>query len=105
MISYQVEKVSSGIGSGSGGSDNCGSQLGADKAIALNSNYTEEIVTVTTAQGTYKTHKLVLTVGAWAPSVYGTALPFELVVERRVLFWFEPIEVAGENYQVRNTSS
>lgn len=46
-------------------------------------------VEVTTTAGTYRAGRLVLTVGAWAGSVFRElALPF--VVQRNVLYWFDP---------------
>lgn len=44
-------------------------------------------VTVTTAAGTYRADKLVVTAGAWAPTVLAD-LELPLVVERQVLYWF-----------------
>lgn len=55
---------------------------------------------VTTSCGIYMTRKLVLTVGAWAPELFNSVLPFDLFLERRVLFWFEPLEVEGEDFTV-----
>jgi sarcosine oxidase len=46
-------------------------------------------VEVTTSAGTYRAARLVLTVGAWAGKVFRElALPF--VVQRNVLYWFDP---------------
>ncbi len=46
-------------------------------------------VTVKTDRGTYSAAQLVITPGAWAPTFLAElAVPF--VVERQVLFWFEP---------------
>jgi glycine/D-amino acid oxidase-like deaminating enzyme len=62
---------------------------------------------ITTSKGSYLTKKLVLSVGAWAPEIYGGMLqgsssssasqpvssalsPLKLHVERRVMYWFEP---------------
>jgi glycine/D-amino acid oxidase-like deaminating enzyme len=46
---------------------------------------------VTTANGDkYLTKKLILSVGAWAPELYGHLIKVPLHCERRVLFWFEP---------------
>jgi sarcosine oxidase len=49
-------------------------------------------VTVTTNKGVYRTRKLILTVGAWAPGLYGAAVAdiVPLRIERRVVYWFEP---------------
>ncbi|MHA3700600.1 N-methyl-L-tryptophan oxidase [Jatrophihabitans sp. YIM 134969] len=44
-------------------------------------------VTVTTARGTYRADRLVVTAGAWAPRVLAE-LDLPLVVERQVLYWF-----------------
>lgn len=53
-------------------------------------------VTTTHGEGnlqtsTYLTHKIVLAVGPWAPALYGSEIPVQLHVERRVQFWFQPI--------------
>lgn len=48
------------------------------------------LVHLTTANGEYYARKLVLTVGAWAPSVYSDALGLGLHVQRRQLCWFKP---------------
>lgn len=46
-------------------------------------------VEVTTGSGTYRAGRLVLTVGAWAGKVFADLqLPF--VVQRNVLYWFDP---------------
>lgn len=50
-------------------------------------------VRVETAAGDYEAGRLVLTAGAWAPSVVPD-LGVPLEVERQVLFWFQPIEGA-----------
>ena len=42
------------------------------------------------------TKKLVLAVGAWAPQVYGSVLPLNLYVERRVLYWFQPTDLVAK---------
>lgn len=51
-----------------------------------------EVVVLTTNKGQYRARKVVLTVGAWAPEMYGEAVAAQvpLHVERRVLFWFKP---------------
>jgi sarcosine oxidase len=46
------------------------------------------LVTVTTAKGTYQADRLVIAPGAWASEMLGVELP--LLVERQVLYWFEP---------------
>ena len=53
-------------------------------------------VTTTHGEGnlqtsTYLTYKIVLAVGPWAPALYGSEIPVQLHVERRVQFWFQPI--------------
>ena len=47
-------------------------------------------VTVTTNRGTYAAGKLVVSVGAWLPTLM-PELHLPLVVERNVAFWFEPV--------------
>jgi hypothetical protein len=49
-----------------------------------------DLVEITTTTGRYLTKKLVLTVGAWAPELYGSAINLQLRTERRVLYWFRP---------------
>lgn len=44
---------------------------------------------VTTERGTYTADRLVLSVGAWLPKLV-PELELPLIVERNVLFWFEP---------------
>lgn len=52
-------------------------------------------IEVTTSAGTYGAARLVLTVGAWAGKVVrDLALPF--VVQRNVLYWFDPMRNAGQ---------
>jgi sarcosine oxidase len=46
-------------------------------------------VKVTTTKGTYEAEQLVIAPGAWAPELLQWELP--LLVERQVLYWFEPI--------------
>jgi sarcosine oxidase len=46
-------------------------------------------VRVTTAQGTYRASRLVITAGAWLSRLIPRLAPY-LWVERNVLFWFEP---------------
>lgn len=51
-------------------------------------------VEVTTSKATYRANRLVLTVGAWAGQVFAELqLPF--VVQRNVLYWFDPIANAA----------
>jgi sarcosine oxidase len=53
----------------------------------------EELISVVTDRNnTYITRKLVLSVGAWAPEVYGGLIPVSLHAERRALFWFQPCD-------------
>jgi sarcosine oxidase len=47
-------------------------------------------VRVTTAAGVYEAEALVVAVGAWAPAVL-RALDLPLVVERQVMYWFDPV--------------
>ncbi len=52
-------------------------------------------VEVTTSKGTYDAGRLVLTVGAWAGKVFDELqLPF--VVQRNVLYWFDPVAHAEQ---------
>ncbi len=48
-------------------------------------------VTVTTAKGSYTAEQLIITPGPWAPELLAD-LGVPLVVERQVLFWFQPPE-------------
>ena len=59
------------------------------------------IITVNTPLGSYQSRKLVLTVGAWAPAIYGDKIPpqLDLHVERRVLYWFDPSDIE-DDYKV-----
>jgi sarcosine oxidase len=58
-------------------------------------------VRVRTARGTYYAKKLVLSVGAWAPTVYGSVIPqMRLYIERRALLWFRSSEKAVEDFKV-----
>lgn len=54
---------------------------------ALDWSADDDGVTVTTAAGTYRADRLVVTAGAWAPKVLAE-LDLPLVVERQVLYWF-----------------
>jgi sarcosine oxidase len=47
-------------------------------------------VRVTTARGAHEAGQLVIAPGAWAPSLLAE-LRLPLVVERQVLYWFEPV--------------
>ncbi len=46
-------------------------------------------VHVTTEQGSYEAGRLIISPGAWAPQLFAD-LHLPLVVERNLLFWFEP---------------
>lgn len=50
--------------------------------------------TVTTAKGSYTAEQLIITPGPWAPELLAD-LGVPLVVERQVLFWFQPPEGVG----------
>ena len=50
-------------------------------------------VEVITSQGRYRAERLVISPGAWAPDLLGLTLP--LVVERQVLYWFNPVGGIG----------
>lgn len=51
----------------------------------------KKIIVVKTKDGKqYKAKKIILSVGAWAPQLYGSLLPSPLYVVRRVLYWFDP---------------
>lgn len=60
----------------------------------------EELIEVVTSQSVYHTKKLALTVGAWAPEIYGTDISVPLTIERATMFWFQPIEGSTINWQV-----
>ena len=49
----------------------------------------QNIIKVTTDKDIYWSKKIILSVGPWAPAVYGADIPLPLVAERRVLYWFE----------------
>lgn len=56
----------------------------------------EELITVVSdLNKCYLTKKLVLSVGAWAPELYGGQIPVPLRTERRVLFWLRPSPSQG----------
>lgn len=57
---------------------------------------TDTYVLTTEKKQTYQAKKLVFSVGAWANHMYGSELPFELRVERRVMHWFNPIQSEDE---------
>lgn len=52
------------------------------------------LIEVVTDKATYHTRKLVLTLGAWAVDAFQQILPFPLHLERRVLYWFKPLQPA-----------
>jgi sarcosine oxidase len=69
-------------------------QLGAtlhfeEPVLSWEASHSGDGVQVTTTQGRYEAEHLVLTPGAWAPALLGLELP--LVVERQVMYWFDPI--------------
>jgi sarcosine oxidase len=66
----------------------------------IDPNFDEIIEVKTDLDQTYYCYKLVLSVGPWAPEMYGSRIPLKLTVERRVLFWIEPVNLK-EEYQVR----
>jgi sarcosine oxidase len=94
LLSYEDENEVIVEGEGEGEGDEKGGS-GARTAV----------VRVKTDQGQYRCRKLVLTVGAWAPEIYGGDIPLKLHIERRVLFWFKPniAEDQQEYYSVRNS--
>jgi sarcosine oxidase len=51
-----------------------------------------KVIEVTTNLSKYYCKKLVLSVGPWAPLIYGKDIAVPLAVERRVLFWLKPLE-------------
>ena len=66
----------------------------------------EEGVEVRTAHGVYRAKKLVLSVGAWAPSIYGDSIPqLPLTIERRVLFWFQCDQDKIAEFSVSSSSN
>jgi len=54
------------------------------------------VITVKTDKGSYRTRKLVLSVGAWAPEIYGQLIAKQvpLQCERRILWWVDPLRSA-----------
>eukprot|EP01035_Chromulina_nebulosa_P020848 gene20848-27019_t len=67
-----------------------GAKLQYNEAMISWSNIDNNIIEVLTSKSTYRTKKLVLTVGAWAQSIYGNELSISLAIEKRILHWFEP---------------
>jgi hypothetical protein len=47
------------------------------------------------------TKKIVLSVGPWAPELYGDSICLPLHVERRVLYWFRPNKGKVDDFKVR----
>jgi len=43
-----------------------------------------------------RSKKLVLSVGAWAPEIYGHSISEILHVERRTLFWFDSVSIDSQ---------
>lgn len=67
-------------------------QLGADlhfEEPVLDWRANEHGVQVITAKGSYEADRLVIAPGAWAKQLLKLEIPF--VVERQVLYWFEPL--------------
>jgi len=58
----------------------------------------ETKITVRTTTDEYRTKKLILTMGAWAPTIFGDFLPspMKLQVERRVVYYFKPTSGVDE---------
>ena len=65
-----------------------------EEMISYKVDPSAEIITVHTSKGSvYRTKRLILSVGPWAPDVFGHDVPhLQLHVERRILYWFEPVE-------------
>jgi sarcosine oxidase len=63
-----------------------------EKLVALTEEENGELMLIKTDKGEYRARKVILTVGAWAPELYGDAIAslVPLHVVRRVLFWFKP---------------
>ena len=61
-----------------------------EPALSWRASTSGDGVTVTTAKGTYEASRLVIAPGAWAPELLGD-MKLPLVVERHVLYWFDPI--------------
>ena len=55
----------------------------------------ERLVRVRTAKGEYLCRRLVLSVGPWAPDIYGRDLHIPFSVDRRVLLWLEPHDISA----------
>ena len=67
-----------------------------------NDNINEVIEVRTNKNKCYYANKIVLTVGAWAPKIYGKNIPsaLDLHAERRVLYWLKPQDNYKVNFQV-----
>jgi sarcosine oxidase len=79
----------------------CATQLGAElhfEEPVLDWQADSAGVKVTTAEGDYWADKLVITPGAWASQLF--KLDLSLVVERQVLYWFEPTQQLSEFEQL-----
>lgn len=58
-------------------------------------------VRVRTPKGVYFAKKLVLSVGAWAPALYGDVMPhMRMFIERRALLWFRSSDSAVDDFKV-----
>lgn len=68
-----------------------GAELHFEESLVAWEQIRESLFKVTTDLGkVYLSKKLVMSVGPWAPDIYGSSIPIPLHVERRVLFWFKP---------------
>ena len=56
---------------------------------------------VKTDKAEYKAKKIVLSVGPWAPELYGDKICLPLHIERRVLYWFRPKNEKLVGFKVR----
>src|SRR5687768_16713826 len=65
-----------------------GAQLQFEEPV-VSWNAEPDHVSVTTAQGSYRAARLIVTPGAWAPSLLRD-IGIPIVVERQVLLWFQP---------------
>eukprot|EP01041_Mallomonas_annulata_P001727 gene1727-3345_t len=91
--------------------NNSQSQSNSDdlsSSTTTTNNNSNNTVLVSTTAGTYLARKLVLAVGPWAPEVYGDSIPVnvKLHVERRVLYWFDPVNSDSDgNDSISNSVS
>lgn len=69
-----------------------------EELLSYDIDSTTQIITCITNKQTYTCDKLILTIGAWAKPLYEKLLPFELLIQRRVLYWFEP-EIQTDMFQ------